>query len=462
MSTTEQYYKAIADYGGVEEDANYIAVKKGDKVRLIKKDKEWFTVEKDGRIGKVPKGILIQKGIKITQNQMNLPIQTVQPSPQIMNSIKSQNDQEPIKSMIPIDKQKSQIIPPGQKEQIEQQSDSLLQSITNPKSHSGSGSSKSKKKQKVIEEKDPNSEWKTRIPDQIIKIVKERICPLIHLNCPPEINCQQCVNVPQSPALIELKSDVFQTLDKVSNVNFEFKDMLKNYHNIILHLTHPLIQFASESQFKKKTNSQEQHDQQQTESSSSHSLITYSLNLLDSLIMDNNKCKQVINTPKALHSLIPLSGYKLNIHFNQENDQQTFAVRHSSRECLWHIQYYGGASAQSELVNARYARVLVIAISTASGAGEEQDEEICNGLYRISKFLRDIHQGNYSSFPPQPLLVRRSVEQIEEEGGNEEIDVQMNNKGCYGNIKYHANRAKGRILNYFIELGNPKPNWYYW
>ncbi|KAA6368185.1 MAG: hypothetical protein EZS28_036288 [Streblomastix strix] len=295
-----------------------------------------------------------------------------------------------------------------------------------------------------------------------MKIVKQNIYPLIHLNCPPDINCQQCINIPHSPALQELKSAVFQSLTEVPNDKSKFKDMLKNYHNIIPHHTHPLIQFASESQFKKKTNSQEQHDQQQTESSSSLSLITSSNNLLERLINNNNKCKEVINTPKALHSLITLTCYKINIHFSQENDQLTLSVRHSSRGCLGNIQLFGGASVQSQLVNARYVRMLIIAISTASGSGEEQSEEIWSGLNSISKFIKCLHQGDYS-LPPQPLLVHRSDEQIEEEGGNEEIDSQLINKGSYCNIKNKANEAKKAVLNYFIEQGNQRPDWYnYW
>ncbi|KAA6392800.1 MAG: hypothetical protein EZS28_011672 [Streblomastix strix] len=360
MSTTEQYFEVIVDYG-VEGDANYIAVKKGDQVRLIKKSKKWITIEKDGHIGKVPKRILVQKLNLISQIPMNLPIQTAQPSPQIMNSRKTQNDKEPIKSMIPIDKQKSQIIPPGQKEQNEQQSDNLLQSITNCKSHSGSGSSKSKRKQK----------------DQIMKIMKERICPLIHLNCPTDLNCQQRINIPQFPALIELKS-----------------------------------------------------------------------------AYNNNICNVVINTPNTLHSLCTLTCYKINIHFNQENDKQTLPVRSSSGEFLYSIQSCGDASAQTKLVNARYAGVLVIAISTAGGHGEEKDDEICDRLFCISQFLNRLHQGRINdepSFPPQPLLARRSNEQIEEEGGNEEIESQISNKGLRGNIKINANETKGEILNCFIE-----------
>ncbi|KAA6364820.1 MAG: hypothetical protein EZS28_039653, partial [Streblomastix strix] len=103
--------------------------------------------------------------------------------------------------------------------------------------------------------------------------------------------------------------------------------------------------------------------------------------------------------------------------------------------------------------------MLVITISTASGSGEEQDGEIFQGLYCISKFLKYLHQGNYS-FPPQPLLVRRSDEQIEEEGGNEEIESQIINEGNFFgcNIKDEANEAKGWILNYFIDQGNQRPD----
>ncbi|KAA6357284.1 MAG: hypothetical protein EZS28_047189 [Streblomastix strix] len=61
MTIPSQYFEAIANYGGVEGDTNYIPVKNGDVVRLIKKDKQWLTIEKDGHIGKVPKGLLIQK-----------------------------------------------------------------------------------------------------------------------------------------------------------------------------------------------------------------------------------------------------------------------------------------------------------------------------------------------------------------------------------------------------------------
>ncbi|KAA6362307.1 MAG: hypothetical protein EZS28_042166, partial [Streblomastix strix] len=83
-----------------------------------------------------------------------------------------------------------------------------------------------------------------------------------------------------------------------------------------------------------------------------------------------------------------------------------------------------------------------------------------SGMYCFaSPTSSDIFFKGRNSFPPQPLLVRRSDEQIEEEGGNEEVDSQQSNKGRgkSNHINIWANEAKGAILNNFIEQGNRKP-----
>ncbi|KAA6382204.1 MAG: hypothetical protein EZS28_022268, partial [Streblomastix strix] len=120
---------------------------------------------------------------------------------------------------------------------------------------------------------------------------------------------------------------------------------------------------------------------------------------------------------------------------------------------LWLIQYYGDAQNQSDLVNYGYGRVLSISVSTAGGVGEEQDKECSIRLNRIYQFFKDLNQGRYyrqPSFQPLPLLTRVSLEQIEEEGANEEIDAQMNNKGLSGSIKNEAKWAKANTLNRFF------------
>ncbi|KAA6318152.1 MAG: hypothetical protein EZS28_054986, partial [Streblomastix strix] len=138
----------------------------------------------------------------------------------------------------------------------------------------------------------------------------------------------------------------------------------------------------------------------------------------------------------------------------QLQDQHSFQLRDRQTD----IQ----SQKQQQKVSIQYVGVLVISISTASGSGEEEDYEISIGLDRISRFLRCLNKGRksswYPSFPPQPLLAQISDEQLEEEGGNEEIESQLINKGFNGDIKTDANRAKIAILNYFIKQGNPRPD----
>ncbi|KAA6402303.1 MAG: hypothetical protein EZS28_002177 [Streblomastix strix] len=92
------------------------------------------------------------------------------------------------------------------------------------------------------------------------------------------------------------------------------------------------------------------------------------------------------------------------------------------------------------------------------GIGEEQNKEIWNRLNCLYWFILDLHKGSnidqMPSFQPLPLLARRSEEQIEEEGANEEIETQMKNIGSNGNIKDWANLAKAASLNRFIHKSN--------
>ncbi|KAA6393945.1 MAG: hypothetical protein EZS28_010528 [Streblomastix strix] len=114
-------------------------------------------------------------------------------------------------------------------------------------------------------------------------------------------------------------------------------------------------------------------------------------------------------------------------------------------------------SAQSELVVDEYARTIMLLVGTAGGNGEQDDDDIYYSLDCISKFSRDLHQGRYNKygiFQPQPALSKTCIEQIEEEGGNEEVESQLINKGNWGYIIYGTNQVKSEILNLYIAKSN--------
>ncbi|KAA6376619.1 MAG: hypothetical protein EZS28_027854, partial [Streblomastix strix] len=216
--------------------------------------------------------------------------------------------------------------------------------------------------------------------------------------------------------------------------------------------TNAIISFTDSFTKNKEIQQNEQYESD-SEQTTSLTQVTSSLISL-SFQIKNQTCNSVTQIPTLLQSLIELTRIRLGTHLNQEEDRLRLEVRRWSRQCLFFIQVYGNAQVQIEIVSYKHGRVISISFCTSGGIGEEQDAEIRNGLFRIKMFLKELHEGRNSSwqpsFHPLPLLARRTVEQIEEEGANEEIDAQLSNKGNGWTIKQRANEAKAATLNHFI------------
>ncbi|KAA6361344.1 MAG: hypothetical protein EZS28_043129 [Streblomastix strix] len=210
-----------------------------------------------------------------------------------------------------------------------------------------------------------------------------------------------------------------------------------------------IVSFTDSYTQNKQGKRNEQSNQEQTPS-----LVEISayLQYLRDQICYNNALNSVIHIPKLLKSLSALVTFRLGTHIDLDVGNQRLKVRSLSRQCLYRIQYIGDEQVHSDLINNGYVRVMSISFSTAGGKGEEQDEEILNGLIRIYDFLIGLHEGKTQqpSFQTLPLLVRNTEEQMEEEGADEELDAQMNNNGFNGRIKSNANDAKAMTLNHFI------------
>ncbi|KAA6401195.1 MAG: putative CAMK family protein kinase [Streblomastix strix] len=58
MTTQVEYFEVVSDYTGQEGDSQFLPISKGEIVKIIKKELVWFTVDKGGQIGKVPRGKL--------------------------------------------------------------------------------------------------------------------------------------------------------------------------------------------------------------------------------------------------------------------------------------------------------------------------------------------------------------------------------------------------------------------
>ncbi|KAA6391686.1 MAG: hypothetical protein EZS28_012784 [Streblomastix strix] len=121
------------------------------------------------------------------------------------------------------------------------------------------------------------------------------------------------------------------------------------------------------------------------------------------------------------------------------------------------FQRFGNEIVQANLVAFNYSKELIAYISTASGKCQEQDKEIYRGLELINNYIQDLRQRRYelpwTYISPLPHLTKISVEQFEEEGGNEEVDAQsINNRKDYTDhsIMIRTNLTKAKLLNHFI------------
>ncbi|KAA6372663.1 MAG: hypothetical protein EZS28_031812 [Streblomastix strix] len=212
-----------------------------------------------------------------------------------------------------------------------------------------------------------------------------------------------------------------------------------------------IISFTDSNAYKKE---RKQNEQPESESTDSLIEIKAYLEYLRNKFRNNNAIKIMIKNQNLLQSITLLTIFKLGNHSNQEIDRLRLNVRCYSRQCLSWIQYTGDEQDIADLVNVGYGKVTCISFSTAGGIGEEEDEEIYIRLNRISDFLREQHEWRNNSwqpsFQPLPFLARRTEEQIEEEGANEEVEAQMINNGYNGTIKDTANSTKAETLNHFI------------
>ncbi|KAA6390802.1 MAG: hypothetical protein EZS28_013670 [Streblomastix strix] len=70
MQTQGELFEVIADYSGKEGKSNTLSVLKGEIVKVLSKDFVWYTIEKGGQVGRVPKGMLRTYGKQSADTQI--------------------------------------------------------------------------------------------------------------------------------------------------------------------------------------------------------------------------------------------------------------------------------------------------------------------------------------------------------------------------------------------------------
>ncbi|KAA6397728.1 MAG: hypothetical protein EZS28_006746 [Streblomastix strix] len=172
-----------------------------------------------------------------------------------------------------------------------------------------------------------------------------------------------------------------------------------------------------------------------------------------------------IYSPQLIPSLINLLKYKAGEYINIKNKGLASQIRNNSKQCLELIQRCGDIQEQVQLCDSGLAISLSVVIGIAGGSCIEEQFEVFNLLQLLNNFIyilkngkqKDDYHEEYPNFICKPEMTRTVEEQIEFEGGNEEVEALIYNKeGYYGNVKIYAKLTKETIqliqCNYHMDI----------
>ncbi|KAA6396393.1 MAG: hypothetical protein EZS28_008081 [Streblomastix strix] len=171
--------------------------------------------------------------------------------------------------------------------------------------------------------------------------------------------------------------------------------------------------------------------------------------------------------PNLISSICKLCKFNFEILISDKEVLIIQDIRNHSIRSLGWIQCHGDNDAQSQLYKLGYAGMMAVAVGICGGYIANNNGDIKLALSSIGCFFSRIHEGRQIyredidediSFPPQPELTKPSEEQFEEEGGNEEIEALLIDKGRNEfddeSINVRSIKAKYSILNHFSKKQN--------
>ncbi|KAA6383757.1 MAG: hypothetical protein EZS28_020717 [Streblomastix strix] len=281
---------------------------------------------------------------------------------------------------------------------------------------------------------------------------------LIHFNCPAELQCYLCMQIRMTPAIYALQAAAFMIIRFFCSYRKVNNDLTK-FHQIRQHSIHHVLQFANEIPL--------QQDQQTSEKQSifrsQSRIVKSSLQILRVILLDNQVHYQIEAVfPNIIRSLIKLHNYKLGKGvYQNEEDEDAPEIRLNSRFCLSWIQQHADYQTLIILINENYVGTMTNAISNDYGHEQNSNIQVLDLISNIHYFFTVLHeeiQSNkknkkFAFFLPDVVFAKQSEEQIEEEGGIEEVELRTN-KGNKDQIKKQSAQTMNSVRNLYLDYLN--------
>ncbi|KAA6365784.1 MAG: hypothetical protein EZS28_038690 [Streblomastix strix] len=181
-------------------------------------------------------------------------------------------------------------------------------------------------------------------------------------------------------------------------------------------------------------------------------LVGESLNLCQSLCSAYSTISDDVFKIKGfVEKIIDLMQFKVSEDEAQKKDLEDL-LKVNSMKCVSQFQFYGGPDKQQKLVKEmKYIKSLVISIGCAGGTEHEKNYQTLHALYAFISLVDSIY-GKISWCLPNIHLLKDLREELQENGGNEEIDA--NCFSCLGQSHYEIGGVAIRLKNYELWKNN--------
>ncbi|KAA6384022.1 MAG: hypothetical protein EZS28_020451 [Streblomastix strix] len=288
--------------------------------------------------------------------------------------------------------------------------------------------------------------------------IHEDLALLIHLHCPSDIRCTQCINLHESYNTQLFLCDVYETMANIIWLDENAQDSLLLNQQALEHISSVVITYSSSSSEKSmELNLRNSSSSQQSliQHRQSNPIIVGALYLLCFLLTPNSiHCTNAGSIHGLIEALVVLAKLRKNDYEQISNWKSESDIRYWSNRNLNVMLQYGNIELLKRILQEQNIIRMQIDILGSSEVRFDQDSMVVIGaLINIEQLYANLRYGN-EVHQDLPVLVKFTDETVEEEGGLEEIESNSFHllSGEFNNVQFHARVAVGVIINSKISL----------
>ncbi|KAA6402757.1 MAG: hypothetical protein EZS28_001715 [Streblomastix strix] len=267
--------------------------------------------------------------------------------------------------------------------------------------------------------------------------IHEKLAPLFHINCSPKLHCPYRIELYETPVALHFQSVVNLTHKALFAESINIQKYMIQEHAVVDHIAYLAQEFAGQYADKKEITTFSQTAYRVPVITSAFVILTF---------FDPSLQKFISQFPGLIPSVVQLTRYNRKLRIGQ-NIELEYKLRTQSLQVLHRFWNYNDDPLIHQLIiECHYIDVVIEALSTAGGIGEEGHVANLLSFSNINNSFIILRM--YKDPKTRTQLIKTLEEQIRESGGAEELEAQIF-KNDENNSWVMAYNAKQEMINRF-------------